>query len=97
MNNDFLHRLFLDKKLEQIPKYKELLQRFETQELIHWKDILKNFENELKSGTKDDPPTNVFINNDDGKKRWEDFKVRIVEHVSSFSCVFVLNIIKTCG
>ncbi|CAF4713995.1 unnamed protein product, partial [Rotaria sp. Silwood2] len=80
MNNDFLHRLFLDKKLEQIPKYKELLQRFETQELIHWKDILKNFENELKSGTKDDPPTNVFINNDDGKKRWEDFKVRIVEH-----------------
>ncbi len=66
---------------------RELLQRFKTQELIHWKDILKNFESDLKNGTKDDAATNVFINNDDGKKRWEDFKVRVVEHVS-YSTVF---------
>ncbi|CAF1684553.1 unnamed protein product, partial [Adineta ricciae] len=78
--SDFLHRLFLDKNLEQIPKYKELLQRFKTQELIHWKDIQKNFEQELKNGTADDRATNVFTNDDDGKKRWEDFKVRVVEH-----------------
>jgi len=78
--SDFLHRLFLDKNLEQIPKYKELLQRFKTQELIHWKDILKNFENELKHDTKDDPATSVFANNEEGKKSWEDFKVRVVEH-----------------
>jgi hypothetical protein len=68
---------------------RELLQRFKTQELIHWKDILKNFENELKNGTKDDPATNVFINNEDGKKRWEDFKVRVVEHVSQYF-IFIL-------
>ncbi|CAF3308418.1 unnamed protein product [Rotaria sp. Silwood2] len=78
--SDFLHRLFLDKNLEQIPKYKDVLQRFKTQELIHWKDILKNFKYELKNDTKDDPVTNVFTNTDDGKKRWKDFKVRVVEH-----------------
>ncbi len=61
---------------------RELLQRFKTQELIHWKEALKTFENDLKNGTKDDPATSVFINNDDGKKSWEDFKVRVVEHVS---------------
>jgi hypothetical protein len=62
--------------------FRELLQRFKTQELIHWKDILKNFESDLKNGSKEDPATTVFVNNDDGKKRWEDFKVRVVEHVS---------------
>jgi hypothetical protein len=55
------------------------LQLFKTQELIHWKDILKNFENELKNGTNDDLATNVFIKNDE---RWEDFKSRVVEHVN---------------
>ncbi|CAF4867561.1 unnamed protein product, partial [Rotaria magnacalcarata] len=45
----FLHRLFLDKNLEEVPKYKDLLQRFKTQALIHSKDILKHFENELKN------------------------------------------------
>ncbi|CAF3090743.1 unnamed protein product [Rotaria sp. Silwood2] len=78
--SDFLHRLFLDKNLEKIPKYKEILQRFKTQELIHWKDILKSCENELKNGTKEDPATNVFISNEDGEKLWEEFKVRVVEH-----------------
>lgn len=63
---------------------RELLQRFRTQEIIHWKDILQNFENELKTGTKTDPPTNVFTNTEDGKKSWEDFKARVVEHVSFF-------------
>lgn len=78
--SDFLHRLFLDKNLEEVPKYKELLQRFKTQELIQWKDVLKSFENELKNGSKEDPATGVFAHTDDGKKRWEDFKVRVVEH-----------------
>jgi hypothetical protein len=59
-----------------------LLQRFKTQELIHWKDILKNFENQLKNGTTDDLATNVFAKTEDGKKHWEDFKARVVEHVS---------------
>ena len=57
------------------------MQRFKTQELIHWKDILRNFENELKNGTQNDPATNVFAKTEDGNKRWEDFKIRVVEHV----------------
>ncbi|CAF3444218.1 unnamed protein product [Rotaria sp. Silwood2] len=43
-------------------------------------NILKSCESELKSGTKEDPATNVFISNEDGEKRWEEFKVRVVEH-----------------
>jgi len=78
--SDFLHRLFLDKNLEQIPKYKDLLQRFKTQELIHWREFLTNFEQDLKNGTKDDPATTVFSNPTTGKKTWDDFKVRVVEH-----------------
>ncbi len=58
---------------------RDLLQLFKTQELIHWKDLLKNFENELKNGANNDPATNVFIKNDE---RWEDFKARVVEHVN---------------
>jgi hypothetical protein len=59
------------------------LNRFKTQELIDWKDIQKNFENELKNGTKDDQPTNVFHSKQsDGTQVWNDFKTRIVEHVS---------------
>ena len=69
------------------------MQRFKTQELIHWKDILENFENELKNGTKDDPATNVFVKNEDGNKRWEDFKARVVEHVSLFFCFFIIIIL----
>lgn len=78
--SDFLHRFYLDKNLELIPKYKELLQRFKTQELIDWKDILKSFEQELKHGSIDDPSTNVFHGNDLSNQRWDDFKARIVEH-----------------
>lgn len=78
--SDFLHRTFLDKNLEEIPKYKDLLQQFKTQELIHWKDLLKNYENELRVGTKENSATQVFTKTDEGNKRWEDFKVRVVEH-----------------
>jgi len=67
-----------------------LLQCFKTQELIHWKNILKNFENELKNGTVDDPATNVFAKNEDGIKRWEDFKARVVEHVSYLTIFKIL-------
>ena len=61
---------------------RELLQKFQTQELIHWKEIEKNFEEELKLGTKDDPTTNVFNSTEEGKQRWTDFKARVVEHVN---------------
>lgn len=78
--SDLLHRIFLDKNLDEIPKYKELLQKFKTQELIHWKDLQKNFENELKLGSKDDPSTQVFASNEQGRQCWNDFKARVVEH-----------------
>ncbi len=69
---------------------RDLLQCFKTQELIHWKNILNNFENELKNGTADDPATNVFAKTEDGNKCWEDFKARVVEHVSYLTIFEVL-------
>jgi hypothetical protein len=66
---------------------RDILQLFKIQELIHWKDLLKNFEIELKNGINDDSVTNVFIKNDDGNQRWEDFKVRVVEHVNHFDFI----------
>ena len=73
--------------------YRDLLQRFKTQELIHWKDLLKNFETELRVGTKENPATQVFPKTDDGIKRWEDFKARVVEHVSKYDEKSQTNII----
>lgn len=78
--SDLLHRLSSDKNLELIPKYKELLQRFKTQELIHWREIVSSFEDELKHGSKDEPATNVFHGSLSSEQRWTDFKGRIVEH-----------------
>jgi len=45
---------------------------------------LKNFEAELRVGTKENPATQVFSKTDDGNKRWDDFKARVVEHVSEY-------------
>jgi len=48
-------------------------------ELIQWKDLSKEYEKELKSGSL---ATDVFlINTEKGNKRWADLKNRVAEHV----------------
>ncbi|KAK7507802.1 hypothetical protein BaRGS_00000767 [Batillaria attramentaria] len=42
--SDLIHRVKEDKNLEQIPKYRELLKCFTTVELIQWKMLCQNFE-----------------------------------------------------
>lgn len=58
---------------------RSFLQLFTTMELIQWKELSKDYESELKSGST---ATDVFSENTEkGKKRWADLKNRVAEHV----------------
>ena len=50
--SDLIHRILEDKALNDIPKYKDLMEKFTNQELIDQR-IIESFENELRkaSGT----------------------------------------------
>lgn len=59
--------------------YRSFLQLFTTMELIQWKELSKDYESELKSGST---ATDVFSESTEkGKKRWADLKNRVAEHV----------------
>jgi len=76
--SDLTHRILEDETLQKIPKYKSFLQLFTTMELIQWKELSKDYENELKSGST---ATDVFSESTEkGKKRWADLKNRVAEH-----------------
>lgn len=79
--SDLVHRVKEEKNLEEIPKYKELLQLFITPELIKRSCLCEYYEQELKIGSADNPATDVFKPDaEDGIKRWQDLKNRVVEH-----------------
>eukprot|EP00124_Ichthyophonus_hoferi_P003799 Ihof_evm7s355 gene=Ihof_evmTU7s355 len=69
--NDLVHRINADKKLEEIPLYKELLQSFVTQEVQKWALTKEMFSTELST-------TACFKNNP--HSRWEELKKRVNEH-----------------
>ncbi|XP_001945478.1 26S proteasome non-ATPase regulatory subunit 12 [Acyrthosiphon pisum] len=76
--SDLTHRILEDETLQKIPKYKSFLQLFTTMELIQWKELCKDYEIELKSGST---ATDVFSESTEkGKKRWADLKNRVAEH-----------------
>ena len=53
---------------------------------MEWRNLTSICEKEFRDGLPDSPATGVFDRNTDrGNKRWEDFKKRVVEHVSIFS------------
>eukprot|EP00891_Asterochloris_glomerata_P006770 jgi/Astpho2/6770/e_gw1.00103.16.1_t len=62
-----------DKKLDQLPAYKELLQTFITKEVVYWDALKKAQQGELSSQTE------VF-GGEQGQHRLKDFKLRVVEH-----------------
>jgi 26S proteasome regulatory subunit N5 len=86
--SDLIHRVKEDNKsLEEILKHKELLTKFTTSELMNWREICQEYETELRKGPPDSTSTAIFSaknkdgsKNEDGIKRWEDLKVRVVEH-----------------
>ncbi|KAG8430269.1 hypothetical protein GDO86_018111 [Hymenochirus boettgeri] len=75
--SDLVHRISSDKKLEDIPKYKDLLKLFTTMELMRWSTLVKDYAEELREGSL---ATDVFAHNEEGEKRWKDLKNRVVEH-----------------
>ncbi|XP_071960590.1 26S proteasome non-ATPase regulatory subunit 12-like [Antedon mediterranea] len=78
--SDMIERLKKENGLEEVPKYKELVSCFTTHELMRWQQVCSIYEAELKKGSPDDPPTDVFTDTEDGKKRWDDLRNRVVEH-----------------
>ncbi|KAG7223691.1 hypothetical protein INR49_015416 [Caranx melampygus] len=78
--SDLVHRISADKKLEEIPKYKDLLKQFTTMELMRWASLVEDYGKELREGSPDSPATDVFSYSEEGEKRWKDLKNRVVEH-----------------
>lgn len=92
--HDLLHRVKLMKNLEPISKYRDLLDLFIKQELISWKlDVVADYEDTLRKGTKGSPPTGVFASDSDtGSKQWENLQTRVGEHnirmaAKYYSCI----------
>nr|KAF6309235.1 proteasome 26S subunit, non-ATPase 12 [Pipistrellus kuhlii] len=78
--SDLVHRISADKKLEEIPKYKDLLKLFTTMELMRWATLVEDYGVELRKGSLESPATDVFGYTEEGDKRWKDLKNRVVEH-----------------
>lgn len=58
---------------------RDLLKCFTTPELMRWSHIKELYESELRTGAS---ATGVFESDaDEGNKRWEDLRKRVVEHV----------------
>uniref|UniRef100_A0A671LY41 26S proteasome non-ATPase regulatory subunit 12-like n=1 Tax=Sinocyclocheilus anshuiensis TaxID=1608454 RepID=A0A671LY41_9TELE len=91
--SDLVHRISIDKKLEEIPKYRDLLKQFTTMELMRWSSVVEDYGKELREGSMETPDTDVFTYSEEGEKRWKDLKNRVVEHVSciQLKCLFFLQ------
>lgn len=63
--------------------FRALLKCYVTAELMNWSDVIQQYEQELRQGSAENPATNVFMNTEEGNKRWDDFRKRIVEHVGN--------------
>jgi len=78
--SDLLHRVKLEKRLDDIPKYKQLIECFTNQELMQLQHFVANYEHELREGERGSPCTDVFLHTPEGNTRWKDFSNRVVEH-----------------
>jgi len=78
--SDLIHRVEGEKLIEEIPKYKAVVEKFTTNEIISQAAFCDSFEKELRDGVEGSLATDVFSRNEVGEKRWTDLKARIVEH-----------------
>nr|SVE76960.1 EOG090X04UV [Daphnia lumholtzi]SVE77557.1 EOG090X04UV [Daphnia lumholtzi]SVE78185.1 EOG090X04UV [Daphnia lumholtzi] len=79
--SDLTHRFLQEKVVDEIPKYKELLQLFVAAELIHWGTLCLQYQQVLRTGEASTPATDVFtIGTEEGEKRWKALKTRVVEY-----------------
>ena len=66
-------RIKMDRTLDEIPRYKNVLERFITNEIITLAEFCQEFEAELRQ-------SEAFSTTEAGEKRWTDLKARIAEH-----------------
>jgi len=78
--SDLIHRINQEKILQDLPRYKLVLERFITSELINQAEFCQQFEKELREGVEGSTPTDVFTRDEAGDARWKDLFARIVEH-----------------
>ncbi|CRL07268.1 CLUMA_CG020247, isoform A [Clunio marinus] len=72
--SDMMHRLMNHKYIDEVPLYKEFLKEFTTIELINWYSIKSKFKEDLMT-------LGIFnLNNEDGLKKWKDFRTATIEH-----------------
>ena len=70
-------------KIEIIKICRDFLKLFKTDELMQWKNLTSMCEKEFRDGLSGSPATGAFDRTSErGNKRWDDFKKRVVEHVS---------------
>eukprot|EP00088_Acartia_fossae_P060400 TRINITY_DN7231_c0_g2_i1.p1 TRINITY_DN7231_c0_g2~~TRINITY_DN7231_c0_g2_i1.p1 ORF type:complete len:289 (-),score=104.84 TRINITY_DN7231_c0_g2_i1:86-952(-) len=78
--NDLIHRVKSEKILQDLPRYKQVLDKFTTSELINQEAFCQQFEAELRDGVQGSQQTQVFTRDEAGDTRWKDLLARIVEH-----------------
>jgi len=78
--SDLIHRINQEKILQDLPRYKQVLERFITSELINQAVFCQQFEKELRDGVEGSKATDVFARDEAGDARWKDLFSRIVEH-----------------
>jgi len=78
--SDLIHRINQEKILQDLPRYKQVLERFITSELINQAVFCQQFEKELRDGVDGSKATDVFARDEAGDARWKDLFSRIVEH-----------------
>eukprot|EP00088_Acartia_fossae_P060399 TRINITY_DN7231_c0_g1_i1.p1 TRINITY_DN7231_c0_g1~~TRINITY_DN7231_c0_g1_i1.p1 ORF type:complete len:486 (-),score=172.02 TRINITY_DN7231_c0_g1_i1:118-1575(-) len=78
--SDLIHRINKEKIMQDLPRYKSMLERFITSELINQSAFCQQFEKELRDGVEGSQPTGTFSRDEAGETRWKDLLTRIVEH-----------------
>ena len=65
------------------------MELFRRDELLDWNEFEATFGPVLRDGVEDGPATSVFQQGDAlGERHWEDFRKRVIEHVSNMSPLF---------
>lgn len=63
-----------------------MLECFRREELLGWELFESTYGPSLREGVKDGPAPAVFaMESETGEKQWEDFRKRVIEHVSAVS------------
>ena len=73
MQQDLLHQIANDTKLNDLPLHKQLTKQFTTKEIIHWDTLAEAFASEMAS------ESDIF-SGEKGEARREDLRQRVIEH-----------------